>query len=58
MVELVIWDKDFVLKEYLGVVAVFLEDWFADGWSFDGRSGLMIWEQGAFDPRVSLKLLY
>ena len=33
-VELVVWDKDFVSKDYLGEVAVLLEDWFADGRSF------------------------
>ena len=33
-VELVVWDKDIVSKDYLGEVAVLLEDWFADGRSF------------------------
>lgn len=32
--ELVVWGKDFVSKEYLGVVPVLLENWFAEGQSF------------------------
>lgn len=30
VLELVIWDKDMLRKEYLGEVALPLEDWFAD----------------------------
>ena len=30
-IELVIWDKDVLRKDYLGEVAIPLEDWFKDG---------------------------
>jgi len=30
VVELVVWDKDMLKKEYLGEVALPLEDWFAN----------------------------
>jgi phosphatidylserine decarboxylase len=29
-VELVVWDKDMITKDYLGEVAIPLEDWFSD----------------------------
>jgi phosphatidylserine decarboxylase len=35
VVELVIWDKDMLTKEYLGEVSLPLEDWFAD--KHDGK---------------------
>ena len=31
VVELVVWDKDLLRKEYLGEVSVPLDDWFVDG---------------------------
>jgi phosphatidylserine decarboxylase len=37
VVELVIWDKDMLTKEYLGEVAILLEDWFGEdnAYAFD-----------------------
>ncbi len=34
VVELVIWDKDMLKKDYLGETAIPLEDWFRDGSAF------------------------
>lgn len=33
-IEVVVWDKDLVSKDYLGEVAILLEDWFVDGRTF------------------------
>jgi len=38
VLELVIWDKDMLRKEYLGEVALPLEDWFADKHSGKDRA--------------------
>jgi phosphatidylserine decarboxylase len=37
VVELVVWDKDMLTKEYLGEVAILLEDWFGEdnAYAFD-----------------------
>ena len=34
VIEFVIWDKDVLKKDYLGEVAIPLEDWFRDGNAF------------------------
>ena len=40
VVELVVWDKDMLTKDYLGEVAIPLEDWFNDNnaFGFDGAN--------------------
>ncbi|EIW57117.1 uncharacterized protein TRAVEDRAFT_168718 [Trametes versicolor FP-101664 SS1] len=44
VVELVIWDKDMLKKDYLGETAIPLEDWFRDGsaFPFDDTNNTMI----------------
>ena len=41
--ELVIWDKDILTKDYLGEVALGIDDWFKDGSA-----------KGFFDSRVEV----
>jgi C2 domain len=38
VVELVVWDKDMLSKEYLGEVALPLDDWFVDKQTGEQRS--------------------
>ncbi|KAI0671294.1 phosphatidylserine decarboxylase-domain-containing protein [Trametes maxima] len=44
VVELVVWDKDMLKKDYLGETAIPLEDWFRDGnaFAFDDTANRMI----------------
>ncbi|KAI0364493.1 hypothetical protein BV20DRAFT_974427 [Pilatotrama ljubarskyi] len=44
VVELVVWDKDMLKKDYLGEAAIPLEDWFRDGnaFSFDDANNKLI----------------
>lgn len=43
-IELVIWDKDVLKKDYLGEVAIPLDDWFRDdnAYSFDDPNNMVL----------------
>ena len=55
-VELVIWDKDVLKKDYLGEVALPLEDWFRDGsaFPFEDPNNRVRTPHSSRDPRDQL----